>query len=451
MSAQSVAAAPAGVEPRARTGDLVAYATGSLGMGVWVTVPGLLLLYFLTHTLGVSASLAGLVMLVPKIVDVLVHPLLGTLSDREARRRGHRRGMLQTGLLLAVAMAALFTVPAGLSGPAAALWAGAWFIVGNTLFACFQVPYLTTPSDLRVGYHERTRVFMVRMLLLTLGLLAAGVAAPAMVESGARADYSRMAVIMALFMIVSGIVAVSGVRRLTARCGFRTPDDAAHRVLGDLRLTWRDREFRMLVLSYLFTGVTTHLFLAAVPFYTEYVFHDAGLTAVLMGAFLGPAAIAGPVWMRVSRRTGKQPAMLACQAVFAVGSLALWVGEALGVALTVAVVVAMGIAFAGLQLFAFSMVPDVVAAAEERGSARAGAYTGVWTATDATGAAVGPYIYSGVLALGGFVSTTEGAAVTQTDSALLALLVGFTVVPAVLMAAALFFQTRYRLDRKAAS
>ncbi|XMA38947.1 hypothetical protein O1157_26450 [Streptomyces albogriseolus] len=33
---------------------LVRYALGSAGMGVYVTVPGLLLLYFLTDTLGVA-------------------------------------------------------------------------------------------------------------------------------------------------------------------------------------------------------------------------------------------------------------------------------------------------------------------------------------------------------------------------------------------------------------
>jgi GPH family glycoside/pentoside/hexuronide:cation symporter len=141
-----------------RTRSLVSYATGSIGMGVWVTVPGLLLLYFLTHTLGVSPLLAGLTLLLPKIIDVIVHPYLGSRSDQAARRTGNRLGMLRLGLLLAVAMAGMFTVPAGLSGPAAALWVGAWFIAGNLLFACFQVPYLTTPSDLPIGYHERTRV-----------------------------------------------------------------------------------------------------------------------------------------------------------------------------------------------------------------------------------------------------------------------------------------------------
>jgi GPH family glycoside/pentoside/hexuronide:cation symporter len=431
-----------------RRTDLLAYATGSIGMGVWVTVPGLLLLYFLTHTLGVPPLLAGLTLLLPKIIDVVVHPYLGSRSDRAARRTGHRLGMLRAGLLLAVAMTGMFAVPPGLSGTGAALWVAGWFIAGNLLFACFQVPYLTTPSDLEVGYHERTRVFMFRMLCLTVGLLGAGVAAPALVAAGGRGDYARMAALLSGIMVVSGLVAITGVRRLTAHAGFRAPAESPS-TLADIAVARRDRDFRALVLSYLFTGTTTHLFLAALPFYTEYVFANTRLTAVFMGAFLGPAVIAGPVWAKVSRRIGKQRGLVISQAVFVAGSLAPLLGY--GIVPAVLVVVALGIAFAGLQLFAFSMVPDAVAAASARDAGRAGAYTGVWTATEATGTAIGPYLYSAVLALGGFVATTDGRAVTQPDSAHTALLLGFTLVPAALMAIALAFQLRWTLDRPAAA
>ena len=77
---------------------------------------------------------------------------------------------------------------------------------------------------------------------------------------------------------------------------------------------------------------------------------------------------------------------------------------------------------------------------------KAGAYTGVWTATEATGTAIGPYLYAAVLGLGGFVSSTAGDAVAQPGSALTALLVGFTVLPAALMLVAMGFQRRYSLD-----
>lgn len=255
MSAGSIETADAERTPatadgaRAGSGDLAAYASGSLGMGVWVTVPGLLLLYFLTNTLGVTPFVAGLALLVPKVIDAVVHPAFGSWSDRQARRHGHRRTMLRWGLLLAFAMIAMFAVPSGLTGVPAALWVATFYIVGNLLFAAFQVPYLTTPSDLKVGYHERTRVFMVRMVLLTIGLLAAGVLAPMIVGDHARANYVRMAVVLGVVMVVSGLVALRGVRRLTETCGFREPHHESHSPLADVRLAWSDRDFRMLVLS----------------------------------------------------------------------------------------------------------------------------------------------------------------------------------------------------------
>lgn len=444
--AEATTSAGAGTATRAASGDLVLYGTGSLGMGVWVTVPGLLLLYFLTNVLDVSPLLAGLTLLVPKIIDAVVHPLLGTASDRQARRNGHRLRMLRVGLLLGLAMVAMFSVPDSLTGAGAALWVGGFYVLGNLLFACFQVPYLTTPSDLQIGYHERTRVFMVRMVMLTVGLLAAGVLAPALVKDHERGSYALMALILAGFMVITGLVAINGVRRLTRACGFRVPDEQRHHTRADLALAWRDLDFRWLICSYLFTGTTTHLVLAAVPFYADYVLDDTGLTAVLMGAFLAPAVVASPLWLRLSRSLGKQRGLLAAQALFILGSAAMLVADRVGVAFTVAVVALLGLSFAGLQLLAFSMLPDAVAAAERRGISRAGAYTGVWTATEAVGTAIGPYVYAMALAIGGFVSTSGDEVVPQSQGALDAVLWGFAGIPVLLMLIAIVFQARCRLD-----
>ncbi len=432
-------------------GQLVGFGTGSIGMGVWVTVPGLLLLFFLTNIVGVNPFVAGFVLLLPKLLDIVMHPYFGVLSDRQLAKRGNRRRMMLVGLLLGLAMIAMFSVPSGMVGTGAALWVGFFYVLGNISFATFQVPYITTPSDLDVSYDGRTRVMTFRMVCLIVGLLGAGVAAPALVASGARIDYSIMAIALGVLMFITAIVALASIRSLSKYMGSEHPDEAKVHLglVAGIKFAWADRNFRYLVLSYLFTGATTHLFLAGVPFFAEYVFDSTKITAVFMGAFLGPALIATPIWLKISLRIGKQKGLLICQTIFIIGTLCLLAAPSVGLAPTIVVIVVLGSAFAGLQLFAYSMVPDVARAASPDGS-MAGSYTGVWTATEATGTAFGPYVYSAVLGIGGFVAVSAGQDHTQTTSAQTALLIGFTIVPAVLMLIALFFQRKYKLGRPAA-
>ncbi len=167
---------------------------------------------------------------------------------------------------------------------------------------------------------------------------------------------------------------------------------------------------------------------------------------MLLAAFVAPGLLATPAWVALARRVGKQPLLLGAQATFAVTALALAIGQPLGLPGLVAVVAVLGTAFAAMQVLPFSMLPDVIRAGGPDGTTRAGTYTGVWTATEATGAALGPYLYAGCLGLAGFLASEAGQAVIQPDSALTMVRVAFGVVPAVLMGLALVSQLGYRLD-----
>src|SRR3712207_65694 len=104
----------AGPSPDVRQADalprrtLAGYALGSLVTGAFGTVPGLLLLPYLTDTLGVAAGVAGLLVLRPKAWDVLVNPVAGRLSDARGDRRPF---LLVAGLVLGVLFAAMFAGP----------------------------------------------------------------------------------------------------------------------------------------------------------------------------------------------------------------------------------------------------------------------------------------------------------------------------------------------------
>ena len=192
----------------------VGYATGSLVTGAFGTVPGLLLLPYLTDTLGVAAGVAGLLVLAPKAWDVLVNPVAGRLSDRTRTRWGARRPyLLFGGFALAILFAAIF---AGVSsGAAGAIWVCVAFMAAATAFAFFQVPYVAMPAEMTEGagltdpYGERTRMMTWRVAFLALTILVSGAVAPIVVNlfGDGITGYRAMGVFIALLMIV-GTVAV---------------------------------------------------------------------------------------------------------------------------------------------------------------------------------------------------------------------------------------------------
>src|SRR5262245_21176511 len=116
--------------------EQAAFGAGGMASAIFTTVPGLVLLYYLTDTLGVAAALAGLVVAAPRLVDLLSNPLVGRLSDGTVSRWGPRRPwMFVGGLLLPITFVLLFWSP--WTGNGAAIWVGCAFAAGGICFAVF--------------------------------------------------------------------------------------------------------------------------------------------------------------------------------------------------------------------------------------------------------------------------------------------------------------------------
>jgi GPH family glycoside/pentoside/hexuronide:cation symporter len=172
--------------PPLRRALCLAYGAGSIGAGIFSTIPGLLLLFYLTDTLAVPAGLAGLAILIPKLWDIVTDPIVGAWSDRTRTRWGRRRPFLLAGaLLLPPCFMALFMAPVG-DPTVSFFWVLIAFCAAAGAFTLFQVPYATMPTEMTGDYHERTTLVAYRMAFLTVGILAGGALAPELIEGGGR-------------------------------------------------------------------------------------------------------------------------------------------------------------------------------------------------------------------------------------------------------------------------
>ncbi len=67
------------------------FGIGDLGGNLFFTAMGFYSLIYLTDTVGVSAALAGIAILIGKFWDAVTDPMMGYISDRTRSRWGRRR------------------------------------------------------------------------------------------------------------------------------------------------------------------------------------------------------------------------------------------------------------------------------------------------------------------------------------------------------------------------
>ncbi|MEU6843059.1 MFS transporter [Streptomyces sp. NPDC046716] len=436
---------PTGLPARARIG----YGLGSFATGTFGTVPGLLLLYYLTDVLGVGAGLAGLLVFLPKAWDVLLNPWIGSLSDRSTRSRfGPRRSwMLLGAVTMPLCFAAMFAAPGGLEGGPAAAYVAVLFLLTASAYAFFQVPYVALPAELTDDPDERARVMSWRVAFLAVAILLSGAVAPLLAGSTAddrgSADGYRLMGLVVGAVLACGMLAAVGATAGT-RAVVRTTSETGLR--AQLRAARGNAPFFWLLAAFVVQAAATGLMLAGTQYFATYILDRPSATTVLFACLIVPSLLAMPLWLAVGRRSGKRDAAIAASVCFLVGALGAAAGRQLPDTLVYAAVALAGVGYAGMQMLPLALLGDAIAAdAYTSGRRRAGVFTGLWTAGETLGLALGPGLFGLVLSLGGFVSSDADHRVAQPGSALTAIVTGFGVLPAVLLLLSLPLLARYRL------
>lgn len=446
-------------EPRLPRSTVARYATGSLGTGGFATLPGLVLVYYLTDSLGVAALAAGFVVALAKVWDVLIDPVIGGLSDRALARTGSRRGPMLVGAIgLPLCFVLTFAVPVGVSPWVATAWVLVAFVGAASFFSLFQVPYIALPAELTSGYDERTRLLTWRVVVLTLAILLFGAGGPEIRDLFPEDEPLGYLVMAIAAGAVLGIGLLIGCT--TAPRGASAPSTSRHastalsirHYRAGLAVLRESQPFRALLGTFVLQGLATGLMLAGAQFVATWVLHDRGAVTILFVSLIAPAILVAPAWRAVADRIGKERSYRLASAAFLVAALALtamlwspgwWVVGPVALA---------GAGYAGMQSLPMAMLPDVISVDAARGSraresfeSRAGTFGGVWTAGETAGMALGATVLTVVLALTGYVESVAGTTVVQPDTAVTGIVVSFSLVPAALMLASLGTLRAYRL------
>ncbi|MEU6281713.1 MFS transporter [Streptomyces sp. NPDC047028] len=417
--------------PGVRRGLRAGYASGALVTGAFSTLPGLLLLPYLTDTLGAGAALAGTVVLVPKVWNALLGPLVGHAGDLRPRRALH---LPAGGVGVAAAFALMFSAPG--SHAAGVWWAAVGFFLAATAYAFFQVPYSALPAELTERPADRVALVAGRVAVIAVSALLIGGAGPALVDAGGGGvpGHRLVGVFGALCVLAGTAGVVLGVKGAPRRAApDARPGDRPVGLRRQLAFARAVPGFPALLAGIVIQSVATGGLTAGAPYFSEHILGDKNVTGLLVAAFVAPNLLTVRAWTRLGARVGHRAGYRWACAVFGTGCLLLFAAPVLPLPLVLLLMVVAGAGHAGQLLFLYALLQDCIAGQELRG---AGVSSGLFTTCETLGLAVGPFLYGLTLAAFGYVSSGTGHAVTQSHTAREGILVGIALLPALAAAAA---------------
>lgn len=430
--------------------------TGTFGS----TVISLFYLKYLTDILGLGAALAGVVMLIANIYNAVNDPVIGMISDSSRLRWGRRRSFL---LLFAIPTGItyylLWAIPQGWGADLKFIAAVVSSIAYFTFFSLIMVPYSTLTIEMTDNYDERSKLAAYRMFVSIIGGLIA-IAIPSLLVPDMLPDRSNLAEIHRGYL-TSGlaVAAIVGLAPFIPFLGCRERTACKPLPRGVRKLSaayatmWRNKPFRYATLSYMFTWGGFSIMQAFFPYYLEswLGINDWMLFLAIVSLLFVAAAAFVPLWLFLMRKLDKKLSYNLGMAALALCSLLILLVQPGDIAGVFVLVFLLSVGVSAAHVVPQSIIPDTIDVSRlESGYDAEGLYYGFQSFVQQL--ATAGFVGLAGIALGasGYIKLEDllpGQA--QPASAVWAIRLIFSAIPALFMGVGVVFMLFMKHDRKA--
>jgi len=416
--------------------EQLGWAMGSMGTGVMIGALTGYGLYYMTNYLGIAAGLAGSLIGLSKFYDMISDPVMGQISDRTQSKWGRRRPYLLVGTIACPLMLLLlFHMPVFESGSLTITVLFLVLVLYATAFTSFNVPYFAMPAEMTSNYHERTVIMSQRVFFSTMSVVSVSVLGPFVIEAfgGGVAGYKGMSWVLAFLVFIG----MGTTFLLTKNVAFTLRSERSdYRVRNQVKLILNNKPFCTFIAakSMIFIGSASAQ--GTLLFMGQFVLGRGEM--ILVGFGIGytlGVMFSLPIWTRlIAKVLGKRDAFRIASIGLGLTMLTWWMAtpdESLVIFYSRFFL--MGIFSAGGLVAGSAMLPDIMEYDRHRsGVNQEGLYAATFSLIEKIAYTAGPAMLGLLLSAGGFISVQKGQFVDQPDSAITAIRVAVSIIPAVL-------------------
>ncbi len=263
---------------------------------------------FYVSGLGLDQTAVGLVLLVARLLDLLIDPVIGWASDTTRTRWGRRRPWLTAAVpFFVVGVFLLFMPPAG----ATIGWFATWVILSYLAFSVAAISHIAWGAELSGHYHERSRVQGWREFAGIAGFLLV-LALPVLLETfEPTATLTDKVALMGWFIVIAMPICVAITLFVVPEPPAPAGDGHKLDVGAAVRLIAGNKALRKLLLADLLQGlapgITGSLFIWMIVYY----FQLPTAASTILFIYFVAGLFFVPLWIKLSYRWSKHRTLVA--------------------------------------------------------------------------------------------------------------------------------------------
>ena len=430
----------------------LAYAASDTGGQLVFCVISFYLLKFYTDVFGISAAVAGTILLIARMIDAVDAPVWGIIFDKTHSKWGKSRPwFLWLCVPFAVFGVLTFLTP-DLSANAKAIYAGVTYVICSILYTGINTPVTSILASLTPDPRERVVFTSFRMFGSKLGVLIVNLTALKLVEFfGHGDDRKGFMIVMPIFATGTILLFLFAFWKLDERVKEVQKNISILQSFSAIKGNW---PWIIIFISSLFFWIAFISRICISAYFWEYTLHRKDLIGFANS--LDFVSLAGilvlPLFVRV---TSKRTAWIVGLIGAVVAQFVIWFGIRSGSLPLVMTGWILGIILSGIAMaMPFSLLSDSVDYGEWKSGVRA---AGLLTAVGAAfclkaGSGLGVALPAWILDWYHYAPPVDQKPVEQTAQALFGIEIGFIWLPAIFYALAVipvfFYHHFERLEPK---
>ncbi|MBU3022594.1 glycoside-pentoside-hexuronide (GPH):cation symporter [Aestuariibacter sp. A3R04] len=338
------------------------YAGGNFGKNIVANTLGYFLLIYITDVLGIDPNLAGIIVLVALIVDAVLDPLIGCLSDRKHSRRFGKYGryIIFGAPLCSLSFVSIFYLPLVTENPVTTVFA--CLLLFRASYTLIDLPHNALLSRISDNSRERAHVATQRFFFSSIGSLCVTVAAFELFGSTSTVAQATLFQEFAVFAASVSVIAV-----WLSWYAVRERDvNASQHVLtwsqqiSGLKFLIVDSHAIIILVASFFCALTVPIFTKGFSYFCKYNLSDQTLIAKGLTLMVIAQTVSTPVWSYLSTRFEKHHTLIAAHGVNVLSVLFFIFFVTDGNALFTLGCLLVGAAAGGLWSVIWGMAPDVI-------------------------------------------------------------------------------------------